>query len=474
MVADHGWPSRRLDLLAGFDLIFRHGIDTLHGFRRPAFATPFYQRVIRRLAGYGAPPSATASVGLTGPPTLLDVDTVIVGAGRSGRAVAGALVAAGLHPLVVERRLQPPPIPGADLLTATTATFLPPRVPTGDPPFEILGSVEPGRGLRIRARRVVVATGSYDGGLLFESSDRPGVVTADGALAMRDGRGQPPFRRAVVFGSGDRAKAALEQLGDHVVAVASPTEVPPDLVAEANRHGALLYPRSLILGVGGRRRVRSVTLRSRGDGTTTEVDADALVLAHRRLPNSQLFFQAGARVAWRAGTGAYYPIVGDDGTTSVPGLWAVGSAAGATTSGSIGSGERTGASLTGGSVPLAPIERIRSEGPNDMEGYYRDLLRESRTGRWIVCPCEDVLLGEVEHASRSGYRGMEVIKRYTGVGTGLCQGRYCVPDTLLLLALLEQRTPTEVGYLTQRPPVHPTPLAALAALNVSEPISEGP
>jgi sarcosine oxidase subunit beta len=73
-------------------------------------------------------------------------------------------------------------------------------------------------------------------------------------------------------------------------------------------------------------------------------------------------------------------------------------------------------------------------------------------------------MDEVEEAHRLGYRGIEVIKRFTGAGTGLCQGRYCIPDTLLLLALLEGRAANEVGYITQRPPVVPTPLSALASL----------
>ena len=108
---------------------------------------------------------------------------------------------------------------------------------------------------------------------------------------------------------------------------------------------------------------------------------------------------------------------------------------------------------------------MRPDGPNELEGYYRELLKLPRTGRWTACPCEDVLLDEVETATRKGYRGIEVVKRYTGLGTGLCQGRYCTPDALLLLSITEGRPPPEVGYTTQRPPVHPTPIAALAALD---------
>jgi hypothetical protein len=79
------------------------------------------------------------------------------------------------------------------------------------------------------------------------------------------------------------------------------------------------------------------------------------------------------------------------------------------------------------------------------------------------------LVSEVERASRSGYRGIEVVKRYTSLGSGICQGRYCLPEALLLLSILEGRSPPEVGYITQRPPVVPVPLAALASLPASPP-----
>jgi thioredoxin reductase len=375
------------------------------------------------------------------------------------------LVAAGVHPIVLDRRADLPPIPGAQLLTSTTASFLPTREPTPGTPFEILGYTEPARGVLVRAPQVVVATGSYDASLLFESNDRPGILTGDGALAFSRPGGRPPFHRAVVFGGGNRARTIVDRLGEHVSAVVCLGEIPPDLVRVASDSGIPLYPRSLLCSTVGRSRISGVVIRSRGDSAATTLACDALILAHRRLPNGQLFFQAGARMSWRAGTGAYYPVAGDDGATSVPGVWAAGSASGAIGSASPGSGERVASVLTGGTVPISPLERVRPDGPNELEGYYRELLRVGRRGRWIACPCEDVLLDEIEAATRNGYRGVEVVKRYTGVGTGLCQGRYCLPDALLLLSIAEGRPPSEVGYITQRPPVHPTPIAALAALD---------
>ena len=52
----------------------------------------------------------------------------------------------------------------------------------------------------------------------------------------------------------------------------------------------------------------------------------------------------------------------------------------------------------------------------------------------IVCHCEDVALEEVFSALRQGYCEIESLKRYTGIGTGKCQGKCCIIQTLRVLA----------------------------------------
>jgi thioredoxin reductase len=475
VITENSWPSPRFDVLGALDFIFPGGIDTLRGFRRPAWATGAYHRVVRRLAGYGAVPDLGAAAGLVAPAVRLRADVVVVGAGTSGRAAALRLVEAGRRPLLLDRQLDAVPLPGVDLRPKTTVTFLPPPSDDAEAPFTLLGFEEPARGVEVRAKSVIVATGGYDASLLFGGNDRPGVMTGDGAFAMVDRDGRPPFRRAVVVGGGRRAEEILSRLGEHVEAVVAPGGIDPEVVRRASELGVPLYPRSLLLNATGRSRVRTLHLRARGTGTKFQVACDSVVLAHRRLPTPQLFFQAGAQMEWRAGSGAYYPRLTAPGETTVPGLFAVGSTGAALWGSSTASGVRAADATLGrpANDDLVP-PRVPTEGPSELEGYYRELSKESRAGRWVACPCEDVLLDEVEEAERGGYRGIEVIKRYSGLGTGLCQGRYCLPDALLLLSILEGRPPSEVGYITQRPPVVPTPLAAFAALDDALPALGGP
>ncbi|MEB2311268.1 MAG: (2Fe-2S)-binding protein [Sorangiineae bacterium] len=80
----------------------------------------------------------------------------------------------------------------------------------------------------------------------------------------------------------------------------------------------------------------------------------------------------------------------------------------------------------------------------------------------IVCRCEDVSLDELEHAIELGYTDIESLKRYTGFGTGWCQGKSCLAQCARELAA---RGGDPAQGFTPRPPYHPATLAELAGLD---------
>lgn len=83
--------------------------------------------------------------------------------------------------------------------------------------------------------------------------------------------------------------------------------------------------------------------------------------------------------------------------------------------------------------------------------------------RSFVCRCEDVTRAEVDGALELGLRTIEEIKRYTGVGTGPCQGKECMA-TLAQLMIERGVDPSTLEPFTARPPAEPVTFGALAAL----------
>ena len=79
----------------------------------------------------------------------------------------------------------------------------------------------------------------------------------------------------------------------------------------------------------------------------------------------------------------------------------------------------------------------------------------------ILCRCEDVTQADVEHAVRLGYTDVEEVKRYTGFGTGPCQGKECLRGIVTAIAAAAGRDPASLAPFTSRPPLVPTELATL-------------
>ena len=90
----------------------------------------------------------------------------------------------------------------------------------------------------------------------------------------------------------------------------------------------------------------------------------------------------------------------------------------------------------------------------------------------FLCRCEDVTLQEFQEAFAEGFTELESLKRYTGVGTGFCQGKGCLSESAEQLAALRDIPPSEVRLTNIRPPAEPLTFAQLAALDVPDPVDD--
>ena len=89
-------------------------------------------------------------------------------------------------------------------------------------------------------------------------------------------------------------------------------------------------------------------------------------------------------------------------------------------------------------------------------------------GKKILCNCEDVTREEFAKAFREGFTEMESLKRFTGVGTGFCQGKGCLSEVAAELAALRGVEPAEILPTVIRPPGEPLTFGQLADLDVPE------
>jgi bacterioferritin-associated ferredoxin len=87
----------------------------------------------------------------------------------------------------------------------------------------------------------------------------------------------------------------------------------------------------------------------------------------------------------------------------------------------------------------------------------------------FLCRCEDVTLDEFRQAYKEGFSELESLKRYTGVGTGFCQGKSCLSEAACELADLRGVPAGQIKLTNIRPPAEPLTFGQLAALDIPEP-----
>ncbi len=363
---------------------------------RPRRLWPYYERVLRRLAGIGEV-AKDARRSRRFDVEHRRVDVLVVGGGRAGVQAARSASAGGSSVLLVDERRAPEEVPaGVQVLAPARAL----GVYEGG-----LVPVEAGAVLhRVRAERIVVATGTIEQPLLFPGNDLVGVMLPEAVRRLVDDWALRPGNRAVVVACDDRALAVatlLEAADVQVERVVDLRETTPRTLSASGEHG----------------RLRSVAI----DGD--EIPCDLLVMSGGRQPAYSLLAQAGGRIEHDAARGIFVPI------SLPPNVEAAGSVAGEP-----------------GAAAVPP--------PSFDGGGSKD--------RCFVCVCEDVTEKDVRRAVAEGFDSIELAKRYTTVTMGPCQGRLCQLASVRLYARETRTDETAIGTTTARPPWAPVSLGLLA------------
>ncbi|MEW2159313.1 sarcosine oxidase subunit alpha family protein [Streptomyces sp. NPDC007189] len=315
---------------------------------------------------------------------------------------------------------------------------------------------------RIRARRVVLATGAHERSLAFGDNDRPGVMLASSARTYLHRYAVVPGRHAVVFTTNDSAYAAaldLAAAGVDIAAIVDTRTEPGQWAERARSAGIEVLAGHAVIGTEGTARLTAVTVAPYGESTARrEFAADLLLVSGGWNPVAHLFSQAGGKLRHDDALGAFVP---DSCRQAVE---VAGSANGAfdlATALAQGASAGARAAEAEGCTAEAPVLPAVSAQPYTPPMHIFTVPGDTGAPRFVDLQ-RDVTVDDLARATGAGLRSVEHTKRYTTAGTASDQGKTGGVLASGVVAGLLGVDISALGLPTFRPPYTPVSFAALA------------
>ncbi|MEU0494040.1 FAD-dependent oxidoreductase [Mycobacterium sp. NPDC006124] len=314
---------------------------------------------------------------------------------------------------------------------------------------------------RVRARRIVVATGAHERPIVFTDNDRPGIMLASGARTFLHRYGVKVGKQAVVFTTNDSAYIAafdLQDSGIQIAAIVDPRiELSPDLVEACMSRDIAVHLGSVVSGTRGESRVTHAVV----SGVDAVVPCDVLLVSGGWNPAVHLYSQVRGTLRYDDALGAFVPDAPLDGVDVVGAATGVFDLPGCLRSGRESSEmalAAMGFELASGPPP-GEDDAVRTPGASLVLWYVPDPAAATRQ---FVDVQRDATVADLVRAVGAGMVSMEHIKRYTTIGTAHDQGKTSGVVASGITADLLGRRPEDMGVTTFRPPYTPVAFAALA------------
>ncbi len=476
--SQNAWPSLRFDLLSWLGKAGRFMPVGFYykTFMRPASLWPLFERFLRRAAGLGWVDLDTRS----GPhdKKYMQADVTVVGGGPAGLSAALAAEGTGARVLLLDdqpelgghlRYSHMGGIRSEELIKRVSASAniqsMPQTEAIGLYQDNWIAAQRENRLFKIRSRAVILATGLHENPLVFDNNDLPGVLLGSAAQRLLHLHGVAPARKALVVTANDDGwlvASDLHRAGVEIIGVVDErNNTETRVAAELEASGVPCWFRHTIIRAQGNSQVTGARIAPLDIDDNveiripTEVSCDAIVISVGWTPTLELMHMAGGTshyderrcefsvsdlpaslfVAGRANGGHDLKWQIDDGER-----------AGRTAAAYCGYGEASGAVLESTTHTRRTSPRVVIPG-----GKKR-----------FLCFCEDVTNQDLETSLDEGYDSIELLKRYSTISMGPCQGKMCSANTIHLCARVSARSVANTGRTTSRPPVSPVSLGVLA------------
>jgi sarcosine oxidase subunit alpha len=495
--AQNAWPSLQRDAMSLTALIDRFLPVGFYykAFIRPQFLWPLYERVLRAAAGLGKVSRETQAGSYD--KEYLSTDVAVVGGGPAGLSAAIAAAEAGARVLLFEENpwlgghlrfaSRLPDMANDEILKELEAELakLEDRIRILRNACVLsvyednwLSAVQGTRLYKIRAQSAVFASGAYEQPLVFDNNDLPGVMLGSAVCRLLHLYAVAPGQKAVVVTANDYGWAVARDLqgaGLDVVAVADLRDAGPDGMEEKVRKaGANVFWRHTIAAAEGSGSVKRAILAPLADDGRVDasagrsLDCDLIAVSVGWAPANGLIYQAGGELAYDERRVEFLPVALPDGIYAAGRVNGVLGVDHQLKDGRL-AGQQAAAYLGFGEAPGSEEARAIREASAAGGPATSALVRVPGNEKRFLCFCEDVTDKDLEMSVAEGYNSIELLKRYSTISMGPCQGKMCSQNAIHLCARANEWTIEQTGTTTARPPMKPVKLGVLAGQHM-EPV----
>ncbi len=328
--------------------------------------------------------------------------------------------------------------------------------------------------LKIRARKVICATGSIERPLIFDNNDRPGILLSSAIKRYADLFGVACGEKNILLTNNDSAyetAISLFQKGINVEAIIdNREEVDSKLIYEVKKNNIKIYKGFTVVNTSGYRRINKVSIMKLSKdgqkviGSKINLSCDCLGMSGGWTPAVHLFTQSGGKLKFREEDQVFIP------NTYPSDQISIGSCNGDLSLEDI---------LINVPKILKEFLKIKKTEYDDIEVL--SLENRSKRNIWLI-PSDKVLgktksfvdfqndatAKDIKLALREGFRSIEHVKRYTTTGMGTDQGKLGNMHALGIISETAGTKMGEHGTTTFRPPYTPLTFGTIVGRNVGE------
>ena len=170
---------------------------------------------------------------------------------------------------------------------------------------------------KIRAKKVIIATGAMERPLIFNNNDRPGVILSSSIKKYIDYYGVKCGQKISLFTNNDTAYETAISLNKSGVAINSVIDIRDksnsSIVKETEKLGIKIHWKNTVVNTSGYKRINSIELMKLSDdgtavvGNKSKEECDCLGISGGWTPRVHLFTQSGGKLKFRDKDNVFLP-----------------------------------------------------------------------------------------------------------------------------------------------------------------------